>query len=122
MQHIAKSLRPFIGAKNYNESRAFYRELGFEEVVISNDMSLFKVTDALAFYLQDANVKDWIDNTMLFLEVEDVNRYYEELQKLGLHHKYKGVRLTPIREFPWGKECYLHDPIGILWHFGEFKK
>lgn len=20
----------------------------------------------------------------------------------------------------WGRECFVHDPSGILWHFGEF--
>jgi len=49
-------------------SRQFYRDLGFEESVVSNDMSFFK-TNGLGFYLQDACGKDWIDNTMIFLEV-----------------------------------------------------
>ena len=120
MRHSAKSIRSFIGARNFEESRAFYKDLGFEESVISKDMSYFKVTDVLGFYLQAAYVKDWVDNTMLFLEVDDVNRYWSELQNLGLHNKYKNVRLTNIREESWGKECFMHDPSGILWHFGEF--
>jgi catechol 2,3-dioxygenase-like lactoylglutathione lyase family enzyme len=120
MKHNAKSLRGFIGAKDYNESRQFYRDLGFEEVVISHDMSLFKVTDKLAFYLQDAYAEDWVNNLQLFLEVDDVDRYWNELEALGLHKKYKNVRLTPTRVLPWGKECFMHDPSGILWHFGQF--
>lgn len=121
MKHIAKSIRPFIGAINFAESRQFYQDLGFEESAISWNMSLFKVTDKLGFYLQDAYVKDWVDNTMIFLEVDDVDRYYNELQNLQLHSKYPNVRLTPIKVNDWGKECFLHDPSGILWHFGQFK-
>jgi hypothetical protein len=30
------------------------------------------------------------------------------------------VKLIPIRVHDWGKECFLHDPSGVLWHFGEF--
>jgi catechol 2,3-dioxygenase-like lactoylglutathione lyase family enzyme len=120
MKHIAKSIRAFIGAKKFDESRQFYKELGFEESVISKDMSYIKVTEELGFYLQDAYVKDWVDNTMIFLEVDDVNRYWSELQDLGLHQKYKNVRLTSIKDYDWGKECFLHDPSGILWHFGQF--
>src|SRR6185369_566558 len=120
MKHIAKSIRPFIGASNFEESRKFYKELGFEESVISNQMSLFKVNDKLGFYLQNAYVKDWVDNTMIFLEVDDVDRYWNELQDLGPHHKYKNIKLTSIRVEPWGKECFMHDPSGILWHFGQF--
>jgi len=121
MEHKVKSIRPFIGAENFELSRSFYRDLGFEEKILSKDMSLFK-TQELGFYLQDAYVKDWIDNTMIFLEVADVGRYWNELVALDLPAKYKNVRLTPIRKYDWGSECFLHDPSGILWHFGEFYK
>jgi hypothetical protein len=121
MKHKVKSIRPFIGAKNFELSRNFYRDLGFEEIVLFPDMSLFR-TGGLGFYLQDAYVKDWVDNTMIFLEVEDVDGYWKELLSLDLTAKYKGVRLEPIRKNDWGSECFLHDPSGILWHFGEFKK
>jgi len=96
-------------------------DLGFQESILTHNMSYFK-SDGLGFYLQDANVKEWIDNTMVFMEVEDVERFWNALAALDLTTKYKGVRLTPIRKFDWGRECYLHDPSGILWHFGEFTK
>ena len=121
MNHKAKSIRPFIGAKEYNISRSFYRDLGFTETVLAPNFSVFK-SGALAFYLQDAYVKDWIDNSQIFMEVEDVDRFYNELKSLDLPGKYDHVRLTPIRDNDWGRECFLHDPCGILWHFGEFKK
>jgi len=122
MKHSAKSIRAFIGAENFGESRQFYKDLGFEESVISKDMSLFKVSDKLGFYLQDAYVKEWVDNTMIFLEVDDVDRYWSELQDLALEKKYKNVKLTPVRNDYWGRECFMHDPSGILWHFGEFSE
>lgn len=119
MQHNIKSIRPFIGAQDFKLCRSFYRDLGFKESVISADMSVFTVQQ-FSFYLQNAYVKDWVDNTMLFLEVDDVKRYYQELQELKLTEKYEGVRLSPIRVHDWGRECFLHDPSGILWHFGQF--
>jgi len=121
MEHKAISIRPFIGAKNFEVSRSFYRDLGFEESILATNMSLFK-TEGLGFYLQDAYVQDWIDNSMIFLEVDDVNCYWNELLALDLTTKYKHVKLMPIREQDWGRECFLHDPSGILWHFGEFLK
>ena len=66
----SKQIRPFVGAKDFKESRAFYQALGFEEVIIDKKVSLFKINDHLGFYLQDAYVRDWIDNTMIFVEVE----------------------------------------------------
>lgn len=119
MKHNAISIRPFIGAKNFEQSRSFYRDLGFQEHILSPNLSLF-TTGQVAFYLQDAYIQDWIDNSMIFLEVDDVDRYWNELSALDLQNKYKGVKLTPIRNEDWGRECFLHDPSGILWHFGQF--
>ncbi|MCY7411162.1 MAG: glyoxalase [Chitinophagales bacterium] len=121
MQHQAKSIRPFIGAKDFELSRSFYRDLGFQENILSYNLSVFK-TEQLAFYLQDAYVKDWVDNTMIFLEVENVNQFWKELVALDLTTKYKNVRIIPVKENDWGKECFIHDPSGILWHIGEFYK
>ena len=122
MKHEAKSVRTFIGAKDFEVSRAFYRDLGFEESIISKDMSYFKIFDSLGFYLQDYYIRDWVDNSMIFLEVDDVEQCWNDLQILELHRKYVGVKLTPVKDDVWGKECFLHDPSGILWHFGQFNK
>lgn len=119
MKHHAKSIRPFIGALNFQVSRSFYTDLGFKETILSSGLSYFSSAH-LGFYLQDAQVKDWIDNTMVFLEVEDVDQFWQDLVGLKLTDKYPGVRLVPIREHHWGRECFLHDPSGILWHVGEF--
>ncbi|WP_259107112.1 glyoxalase [Chryseobacterium sp. JUb7] len=116
-----KSIRPFIGAQNYDLSRNFYKDLGFEEVVLEPKLSLFQKQE-IAFYLQDYYAKDWIDNTMIFVEVESVEEFWNDLLALNLTEKYENVRLTPVRALEWGRECFVHDPSGILWHFGQFVK
>jgi catechol 2,3-dioxygenase-like lactoylglutathione lyase family enzyme len=121
MENKIKSIRPFIGAKNFELSRSFYRDMGFQESVIFHNMSYFKM-ERFGFYLQDAYIKDWIDNTMIFLEVEDVDGFWNDLLALELTAKYKNVKLIPIRNLDWGRECFVHDPSGILWHIGEFYK
>ncbi|HEY0896125.1 MAG TPA: glyoxalase [Sphingobacteriaceae bacterium] len=118
MQEV-KSIRPFIGSRDYVISRAFYLDLGFSESVISPSMSLF-TRNGTAFYLQDYFVEDWINNTMMLLEVENVVQYWQFLTGLGLDQKYPGTRLIPIRKDDWGDECMLIDPAGVLWHFAEF--
>ncbi len=105
------SVRAFIGATNFEISRSFYRDLGFEEHIISPDMSYFQ-KQGFGFYLQDYYVKDWVNNTMLFMEIENVDEFWNELVALNLTEKYKGVRLTPMRYEDWGKECFMHDPQG----------
>ncbi|WP_281542808.1 glyoxalase [Maribacter aestuarii] len=119
MNILGKSIRPFIGAKNYSISRSFYRDLGFEEIITSKNMSYFH-SGAFGFYLQDAFVKDWIDNSMIFFEVDDLEKSLKTIQDLKLTQKYPKVRLSNIKYDEWGNEFFLHDPSGILWHFGKF--
>lgn len=115
------SIRPFIGAADFEVSGNFYRDLGFEEVKLGPSMSYFKKGD-FGFYLQNAFVKDWVDNTQVFMEVEDLDRFWHDLEALNLPSKYSGVRVLPIRNLDWGRECFIHDPSGILWHVGTFRK
>lgn len=116
-----KSIRPFVGSKDFDKSRAFYAALGFTEGVIGHDMSVFTM-EGFAFYLQKAYVKDWIDNTMIFLEVDDVSAFWNKLVTLDLPSRFKNVKILPIRTEPWGSECFVIDPSGVLWHVGEFAK
>jgi hypothetical protein len=120
MKIAGKSIRAFIGSKNYHDSRNFYLDLGFIEVRTSEKMSYFYVGE-FGFYLQDAYVKDWIDNTMIFFEVENLESTLQYIQDLKLTEKYDHVRLSKIVHNEWGNEFFLHDPCGILWHFGKFK-
>jgi len=120
MIHKVQSIRPFIGSENFDQSRSFYKELGFKEYAISENLCYFKISDDKGFYLQDYYVEQWINNSMIFIHVENAEYYYQELEKLELDLKYVNVKLSTIKNYDWGRECFLHDPSGVLWHFGEF--
>jgi len=122
MQNQALGIRPFIGAKNYDLSRAFYRDFGFKENEVSPNMCVYAMNRQTVFYLQKAYVKDWVENTMLFLEVENTEAFREELLKKDLVLKYPGVRISEVKQDTWGREFFVHDPSTILWHIGEFNK
>lgn len=68
-------------------------------------MSLF-VFGQLSFYLQDYFVKEWLDNTMMFAEVDNVGDYWAFLTELKLDNKYSGVKLIPIQHNDWEKNVY----------------
>lgn len=57
---------------------------------------------------------------MVFVKVEDVERQWNEVRALGLLAKYSTDRHASIHTEYWSREYFLHDPSGILWHFGEF--
>jgi hypothetical protein len=119
MQLSALSTRPFIGAKDYAISRSFYQAMGFTVTEVATSLSVC-TNQNVVFYLQDYYDKAWIENTMLFIEVEDLDKCHQELNTLDLPGRFAGVRLSGIKQDSWGRECFLHDPSGILWHFGHF--
>jgi len=47
------------------------------------------VNENLGFYLQDYYVKKWCNNSMVFLEVDDIDECWDELHGKGLQDKYK---------------------------------
>jgi len=51
---------PIYWIQNYTESRQFYNDLGFNESILSSNMSYFSTAN-FGFYLQDAYVKDWVE-------------------------------------------------------------
>lgn len=120
MLPLAKSIRPFIGSRDFNISREFYTTIGFTENVIAPAMSVFSIGN-FSFYLQDAYVKEWVDNSMIFLEIESLDNYQAHLKSLDLSKAFAGVKLSKIVTQDWGREFFLHDPSGILWHIGSFK-
>jgi hypothetical protein len=115
------SLRTFIGSKDFNVSKSFYADLGFQEITLSENLSLLRF-DKFHFYLQDAYIEDWLNNTMLFIEVKNVQECFDWLTELQLDKKYPGVKVIPIKKNDWGDECFVLDPAGALLHFGQFHK
>ncbi len=120
MNRDIHSIRPFIGARDFKESRAFYTEFGFEETIVSETMSYFKMGN-FGFYLQDAYIKDWVDNSMLFLEVLNLDSFRQAVLDKKLTDRFSTVRISKIHHNDWGEEFFVHDPSGILWHVGNFK-
>ncbi|MFK7970204.1 MAG: glyoxalase [Bacteroidia bacterium] len=114
------SIRAFVGANDFAESRAFYRDFGFEEIVIGATLSCFSYGENVGFYLQDHAVKDWIDNSMLFLEVDDLDAFQTALHAKNLKLRYPAIRISAIKEEAWARTLFVHDPSGILWHIAEF--
>jgi len=110
----------FVGAKDFDVSVQFYKELGFIPEVTMNNQILFKL-GAFGFWLQDYYVKEWIENTMLCLYVEDINSWFKLIQDLNLDSNYgKQAHLhSEPHEQEGGIMMQLIDPSGVLWHIRQ---
>ena len=51
-----------------------------------------------------------------------MERIYKGLKELGMERKFKNVKVSEIKETKHGKQIFVHDPSGVLWHFFEFSQ
>ena len=112
----AKALRPFIASKDFEISKSFYKDLGFEITYDSSDLVIFSMKGA-SFFLQNVYVQIWADNTMVQLVVDDLEGLYEIAEKLI--DKYEGTKIKAIFKADYGRTFHLIDPAGVLWHMME---
>lgn len=110
--------RPFLPARNFELSRRFYEALGFEKR-LDADVVIFRVGRG-EFLLQSYYQKEWAENFMMQLMVDDLDAWWSHIQALDLPGRF-GV--TPPKApalQPWGlRIAYLVDPSGVLWHVAE---
>ncbi len=114
----AESARPFLPAKDFQVSKAFYEALGFEKL-LDGDVAIFAVGHG-AFILQNYHQEDWAGNFMMRLMVDDLDARWAHIESLDLPGRF-GVRPpTPPAQQPWGlRIVYVVDPSGVLWHVAE---
>jgi len=113
------TIRTFVPTKDYERSRSFYKKIGFEETYFSESLAVFKAGD-FTFYLQNNYQKKWAENFMMLMEVDDVDAFWDFLQKLNLKNDFPKIKLREPKTEDWGRECILIDPTGVLWHFATF--
>jgi uncharacterized glyoxalase superfamily protein PhnB len=71
------------------------------------------------FLLQKYYVKEFAENLMMHLLVEDVDGGWQQVNDRDIISKY-GVRAGPPEQRPWGiRDFVLFDPTGVLWRIGQ---
>lgn len=110
--------RPFLPTKDFETSRAFYEVLGFSKL-LDGDVAIFGIGPS-TFILQRYYQKDWADNFMMQLMVEDLDGWWEHIQALDLPGRF-GVKPPKAPALQsWGlRVAYLYDPSGVLWHVAQ---
>jgi hypothetical protein len=113
---------PFIPCQDFMLSIRFYEAIGF----IIHHKKVGEITTQHISYednhmiLQDAYVKEWAENTMLSIYVNDLETFIKQLEKVlkeaFLQAKFSGPQISP-----WGKQIFLIDPTGVLIHVFQKK-
>jgi hypothetical protein len=112
-----KAVRPVLPAQNFDASKRFYTELGFQVRMLTDRLAELRC-GAYSFLLQDYYVEQWADNCVVHLLVTDVDRWWSHICALDLTSHY-GIKTNAPQTEPWGKVAGLTDPSGVLWRVIE---
>ena len=109
-------LKAFVPARDFELSKLFYQSMGFELMGSAEGIAHFRLGDS-SFLLQDFYSKDFADNFMMYLRVENVEDWYQSM--LAVAQEYQ-VKIKEPEARPWGiRDFHLLDPSGVLWHIGQ---
>jgi hypothetical protein len=113
-----ESIRPFVPTKDFDVSKQFYLALGFE-MVLDSEVAIFKAGSG-GFILQRYYQKDWAENFMMQLMVDDLDSWWKHISTLDLPSKFGVQPPKPPAMQPWGlRVAYVYDPCGVLLHVAE---
>jgi len=116
MNTQAKTLYPFVpSGTDFKTAVRFFEDLGFVKQWGDDNLAGLRFGGAY-FMLQNINVPLWQENQMITYEVTSLDEYWVELSQKNLPEKYPGVKISPPKEFSWGREIHIIDPAGVCWH------
>ena len=116
-----ESARAFLPSKDFTTSKRFYEKLGFEKL-LDADVAIFGV-GASSFVLTNYFQKEYAENCMMPLMVDDLDSWWRHIEALDLSAAFEVKDPRPPAMQPWGlRVAYLFDPSGVLWHVAERRK
>jgi hypothetical protein len=114
-----RAFRPFLPAREFETSLRFYKAIGFEVHPLGEALAELNL-GTHAFLLQGHYVREWAENTVMHVLVEDVDAWWRHIDSLGLGRQFDVSPPAPPRVEPWGLTVvYVFDPSGVLWHFAQ---
>jgi uncharacterized glyoxalase superfamily protein PhnB len=108
-----------VPARDFQVSKRFYADLGFE-IMPLGDKLVHVGFGTFAFLLQDHFVREWAENVMMHMMVNNLDQWWASIADLRLDSRYDVRAPRPPKLEPWGlRVAYVFDPSGVLWHFAE---
>ena len=116
----AIDLRTFLPSRDFALSRDFYLALGCQLEWSDENLALF-VLSGSRFYLQGYYSKEWAENCMLHVSVQDATACFQQITELLSSGHFPGARVAAPKEEPYGaRVTYVWDPSGVLLHLAQW--
>ena len=111
-------IRPFLPAKDFDLSKRFYLALGFT-IVLDSEVAVFRIGTS-SFILQNNFRKEWAENFMMQLMVDDLDAWWAHISSLDLPARFGVPAPKPPAMQSWGlRIAFVIDPSGVLWHVAQ---
>jgi len=112
------SLEPFVpSGSDFEGSKLFFQELGFTINWDAGDYVGFE-RDGCRFILQKYDHKEFAQNFMISVKVNDVEEFRKSVIEKQLPERF-GIKISLPAQQSYGKEVNLIDIAGVCWHFVE---
>lgn len=112
------SLEPFVpSGSDFEASKQLFQELGFTISWSTGEYIGFE-RDECKFILQKYDNKEFAENFMLSVKVDNIEQFRSTLIDNKIVEKF-GINIGQVTFQPYGKEVNIIDIAGVCWHFVE---
>ncbi len=119
MNLATSDIKPFIGSRDFDESRDFYIAMGWKLNFDAGDIAELQLGDH-RFYLQKYYQRKWCENSMLHITVDDAQSWFEHATKVLRESTCGAAKVREPSEQSYGAlVTFVWDPSGVLLHFAQ---
>jgi catechol 2,3-dioxygenase-like lactoylglutathione lyase family enzyme len=103
----------YMPAKDFEKSKRFYQALGFTMSEGWGGTADFEL-NGCSFRLQDYYVKDWAENFMIKIGVDDVEAWHQRARQIAGSGEFDDIRVKPPEPIENFLVLHVIDPAGVL--------
>ncbi|NUM55840.1 MAG: glyoxalase [Candidatus Hydrogenedentes bacterium] len=108
-----KDFKVYMPAKDFEVSKRFYSALGFAMSEGWGGTADFEL-NGNRFRLQDYYVKDWAENFMVVMGVDDVEAWHEHVKLVTAGGAFGNIRIMAPENVDGSLVLHVVDPSGVL--------
>ena len=113
------SIEPFVpSGADFQKSRNLFLDLGFSINWDAGDYIGFQ-KDECRFILQNFSNKEFAENFMLSVKIDNVDEFRNQVLNKQRPEKY-GVRIGEASDPTYGREVDIIDMASVCWHFVQY--
>jgi catechol 2,3-dioxygenase-like lactoylglutathione lyase family enzyme len=118
MNLAAVEIKAFVPSRDFERSKQFYLQLGFEIPWSSADLAYVRYGET-SFLLQSFYEAAHTSNFQMHLLVENVDDWHAHVRSSGVQDRF-GVEVGEPENRPWAmRDFTLVDPSGVLWRIAQ---